>query len=383
MKNKVNSSNARFEYIDGLRGFAILGVIVAHSASITQTQGFIRTIADTAGMGVQLFFVISAFTIFHMLSRHAAQEFKPIRNFFIRRLFRIVPVYWFGIYLYTAIFGLKSRGWLPGPELWHYPWHITLTNLLHPLTQSSVVPGGWSISCEVLFYLSVPLWFKWIKNLSRAYVFTLICVFVLPIITKVISKIVNPSWVNVDPLLITLYWERFPLMSLGSFSFGILFFYLLKEENLVNFFRSKVINVWTVSIICLMLVSLSTVYPRVPVQIHIYCFLFMSLALMLSAQAWEFFVNRVTVFIGRISYSAYLFHFLVLKGISELVIQSSPNIVDNQYVYFLIVLVSGIGLTFPLAWCGYRFIESPAISASKRLIQLFEDKEKELRGGAV
>lgn len=376
-----NQSRNRFQYIDALRGFAILGVILAHAASITQTQGLLRTVANTAGMGVQLFFVISAFTIFHMLAKHAVQEKRPLRNFFIRRLFRIVPVYWFGILFYTAMFGLDSRGWLPGPELWHYPLHITLTNLLHPLTQSSVVPGGWSISCEVLFYLSVPIWFKWIRNISHAYIFAIVSVLILPIVTKILAKIAAPYFATIDPVLIKLYWERFPLMSLGSFSFGILLYYLLKKENHLRFFYSKKINAVTVGSICLLMASCMMLYPRLPVQSHLYCVLFMMLALMLSIHPWKVFVNPLTIFMGRISYSAYLIHFFVLKSLTVSLGQMAPGIVSQPMFYFGVVLVLGVGLTVPLAFCGYQWIEQPAINMSKQWIHNREKKEKELETG--
>jgi peptidoglycan/LPS O-acetylase OafA/YrhL len=114
MMRLIDKSSSRFDYIDALRGWAILAVIFAHAATMAPIQGSLRRFADNGFMGVHLFFVISAFTIFHMLSKHAEQESKPIRNFFIRRLFRIAPVYWFGIIFYIVVWGL-----LPRSQWWH------------------------------------------------------------------------------------------------------------------------------------------------------------------------------------------------------------------------------------------------------------------------
>lgn len=168
-------------------------------------------------------------------------------------------------------------------------------------------------------------------------------------------------------------------MSLGSFSFGIFLYYLLKEESFLNFFRAKKINAVTVFSVCLLLISLMTVYPQLPVQIHVYCFLFLVLALMLSQRPWKILVNPLTVLIGRISYSAYLFHFFALKAITLCLTQFFPGILHNQNGYFITVLLLGMVVTYPFAWCGYHFIELPAINFSKRLIQKFENKEKELQ----
>jgi peptidoglycan/LPS O-acetylase OafA/YrhL len=161
----------RLEYIDALRGWAIIGVILTHAAAITEIGGKVGRYALLGGYGVQLFFVVSAFTIFLTFDRGSRVERYPVANFFTRRLMRIVPVYWMGVLLYSCFYGLASRGWHEGPELWHVPVHLLLLNLLHPATLSSVVPGGWSISCEVLFYLTVPIWFALIKNRRSALLF--------------------------------------------------------------------------------------------------------------------------------------------------------------------------------------------------------------------
>lgn len=369
-----NNSSARFDYIDALRGIAIIGVIVAHAGSITKTEGILRTLSNTGGLGVELFFVISAFTIFHMLSKHIVQEKRPIRNFFIRRLFRIVPVYWFGIIFYTLIFGLNSRGWLPGPELWHYPFHLTLTNLLHPDTQSSVVPGGWSISCEFLFYLSVPFLFFFIRTLSRAYLFTLLCVFILPLCTVILRILSKPLWVSINPSLARFYWDRFPLVQIGSFSFGILLFYLLRNKIAVSFVRSKLINACSVIAVGLLIFCLAISSIRYPPAIDVYCFLFMLLAILLAVNSWGVFVNFFTIFVGRISYSAYIFHFFVIKMLIDYLPLRNFQIFNNNYVYFIIIALLGVGFTIPMAYLGYVLIESPSIKASRILIQYLENK---------
>lgn len=144
----------RLGFVDALRGIAILLVIGAHAGVVTGLVGLAGGLANLGGYGVQLFFVVSAFTIFLTLERARARETFSIRNFFIRRLFRIVPVYWMGILLYSALYHLQSRGWTAAPFAWHFPLHILLINSLVPSAQSSVVPGGWSISCEVLFYIT-------------------------------------------------------------------------------------------------------------------------------------------------------------------------------------------------------------------------------------
>jgi peptidoglycan/LPS O-acetylase OafA/YrhL len=368
-------TNTRFQYIDALRGIAILEVIIAHADTITQYHSRFGAIGT---QGVQLFFVISAFTVFFTLTKHAEEEYTPIaiRNFFIRRLFRIIPVYWFGIILYTCIFGTSSRGWLPGPQLWHYPLHLTLINLLHPETQSSVVPGGWSISCEVLFYLSVPLWFFTIRSISRAYILVLFSTLCLPIFTLFLRQILTPIFSHVDANLLTLYWQRFPTNQLGSFSFGILLFYLLKHENFMTIIRRKNINLISICFVCFLILLTLIVKIKFLLEIHVYAMLFMLLAVLLAAKPWGIFVNKFTIFMGKISYSAYLLHFLVLYFITNILSGWIPFIKDKPGLFFIVVTGLGILLTIPLARLGYLFIEQPTIRLSKMLIVQWESKNK-------
>jgi peptidoglycan/LPS O-acetylase OafA/YrhL len=105
---------------------------LTHAASLVGIEGLTARVAAFGGYGVQLFFVVSGFTIFLVYQKGLAAQKHPAANFFTRRLFRIVPIYWAGIVLYSAVYGLGSRGWQPGPELWHIPLHICCNCTLPP-----------------------------------------------------------------------------------------------------------------------------------------------------------------------------------------------------------------------------------------------------------
>lgn len=57
-------SNNRVEFLDALRGIAIIMVIITHASSIVGVQGAISHVTGFMAYGVQLFFVVSAYTIF-------------------------------------------------------------------------------------------------------------------------------------------------------------------------------------------------------------------------------------------------------------------------------------------------------------------------------
>ena len=96
---------ARYDFLDALRGIAALGVIMTHTGAIGihPDSEILKSIAVTGSRGVQLFYVISAFSLY--LSLHSRLgERHLIKKYFVRRFFRIAPLWWFAIILYMFIY---------------------------------------------------------------------------------------------------------------------------------------------------------------------------------------------------------------------------------------------------------------------------------------
>ncbi len=148
--------------LDGIRGLAILLVLMSHGfgAFTIQTRSeaiFKHVLASYGWMGVDLFFVLSGFLITGILlkTKHKANYFK---NFYMRRVLRIFPLYYF-IILVSFFILPKLGGWWTtafrngSTEL---PWFLSyLMNYLGTVT----VPLGhfWSLCVEEQFYLLWPL----------------------------------------------------------------------------------------------------------------------------------------------------------------------------------------------------------------------------------
>ncbi len=83
------SKSQRLAFVDALRGWAILAVIAGHTAlGFPPSSEITRVIAISGGHGVQLFFVISSFTLLLSLSVKSTTEARPILSYFIRRSLR-------------------------------------------------------------------------------------------------------------------------------------------------------------------------------------------------------------------------------------------------------------------------------------------------------
>jgi peptidoglycan/LPS O-acetylase OafA/YrhL len=158
-------------YLDALRGWAILLVVLSHAAqgqfavdALVQgaPQGRVLALPDWLvrvfayeGSCVYLFFVVSAISL--TLSWRARGE-TNWRDYFIRRFFRVAPMFYTGVALYIALFGWGPRLYAPAGI---GPGDVVLTlGFLHIWSTealNSVVPGDWSIGAEAMFYLILPL----------------------------------------------------------------------------------------------------------------------------------------------------------------------------------------------------------------------------------
>jgi len=154
----------RLPHVDSMRGIAILLVVMVHTAqSVDGKPEALRLFTDYGQMGVQAFFVASAYTLCHSWFGRA-DEGDRLSAFWIRRYFRIAPLYFLGIPLYLLVETLWSAARGDGavvPPQYLDAWNI-LANLafVHgfvPAANNNIVPGGWSIGTEMAFYAVFPL----------------------------------------------------------------------------------------------------------------------------------------------------------------------------------------------------------------------------------
>lgn len=136
---------------------AILGVVAVHCV-----QKFPTTIRplDTAlysgSWAVQLFYFVSALTMCHMWEQRENEPFRT-RRFYLRRFFRIAPLFWLAIPFYYFVGGSEVTSWQPcGVHARNILLTAGFLNWADPVSIHSVVPGGTTITIEMTFYLFFP-----------------------------------------------------------------------------------------------------------------------------------------------------------------------------------------------------------------------------------
>ncbi len=146
----------RIRGLDGLRGIAILLVILFHYIN-SSALGVFGRLCRTGWVGVDLFFVLSGFLITGILFEAQHKE-GYLRNFYARRLLRLFPAY----FVFVGLVLLLAHG--PG----EYPWRITAPYLLFGANivyifapdlrymGPTTVGHLWSLALEEQFYLLWP-----------------------------------------------------------------------------------------------------------------------------------------------------------------------------------------------------------------------------------
>jgi peptidoglycan/LPS O-acetylase OafA/YrhL len=271
---------------------------------------------------------------------------------------------------------MASRGWREGPELWHYPYHVFLVNIFHPLTSSSVVPGGWSISCEVMFYMMVPLLYKFFYTNKRIVYLMVFALFILPLGNYFLKKYaLNTFFAGYETSITNNFFYRWIPSQFACFGFGMILFKIYQDGSYKKYISKKSVNLLLVLIVSAALIAAKKFNLVLPQVHHIYACLFMILALLLSVYPWKIYVNNFTVFLGKISYSGYLLHFLVIKQTTIAIEKFAPTLMANKMLYFSIVALIGFILTIPLAYLSYKYVELSAVSWGKSLIKRLSKKE--------
>jgi len=149
--------------LDGLRGVAIITVVWHNVTAGTYTGSpinkFVNLFSNSGWVGVQLFFVLSGFLITGLLLDQKGSQHQ-FRNFFMRRMLRIFPLYYsvlIAVFVLAPLVGFMPN-WLSG-DYQHQVWYWTyLNNWAFAFGASGHgISHFWSLAVEEQFYLVWPI----------------------------------------------------------------------------------------------------------------------------------------------------------------------------------------------------------------------------------
>lgn len=331
--------------IQGLRALAFLLVFVFHLNSQWLPGGFI---------GVDVFFVISGFLMTSIILSQKEKGTFNFYNFFEKRIKRIVPaqfvmlliVAFFGFYMYLYTDLALLRKWLLSSAMFFSnAIFANNDNYFGANSTQNPVLHTWSLSIEMQFYLFLPIMLFFIKNK-----------YLKKVVILLISLLVIYSsveiWQNgIKPSLYFSFIARVPEFLVGAF-FSITF----KDRKL-----SKNVSV-LMSIIGLLMIFFSAILINessfFPGIIALIPCIGASL-LLISSETFitQIFSNKISVYIGELSYSLYLWHWPIMALL---------RYSNDEYLFSVQEMIGITFLTVLLGWLSYTFVETYFRSKNNR-----------------
>jgi peptidoglycan/LPS O-acetylase OafA/YrhL len=355
MKEKIYFPN-----LNGLRFIAAFLVIIHHiekyksAFKIDNYWGTVAFIGTIGKLGVVLFFVLSGFLITHLLliEEHSFKKIN-IGKFYIRRILRIWPLYYFIIILALFVLPNINLFTIPGYGkdviyssllLKIFLFAIFFPNLISPL--AGWVPYAshtWSVGTEEQYYLFWPIIIKY----SRKY--RIILMLFIIVFYQLFDKLLSTHYSDILPYrnIIKSFWQSFNIncMAIGGI-FAILFF---QKNKYLNYLRNNRLFYLTIALVTFLM--LKGVY--LPFHYESYSVLFGIIILNFATndKIKISLENRALNYLGNISYGLYMFHPIGI-GLA-IIITRSIGLTTNWFIYPITFV-----LTIIIAGLSYKYFES-------------------------
>ena len=357
-------SNNKSKYlpsIDSLRALAVLAVIIYHVDVNYLPGGF---------LGVDLFFVLSGYLISSLIIKEYRKTGSlNLYNFYIRRARRLLPAVYFMITIGLVVMVLFNEVLLRKSHLdaifgyiyssnWWYIFHKL--DYFDSFGAQSPFKHLWSLAIEEQFYMIFPLLFLLINRkkkskdgtykLNKNFLYVVLGLILVSLIAHILLFDIN----NISRIYFGTDTRAFSLLV------GVVGAILYPMEKL----HAKVTPQQNIMYSVISLVSIATLITVMIYTSEYNTWLYrggfllvaiIGLIVIISSGKQHTLMSRLlsfkpVVFIGKISYSLYLWHFPIL------VLTTPVSEIGNPNIIFVILRII---LTFALATASYVFVETP------------------------
>jgi len=345
-------------FIDGMRAIAVLGVILCHLNPTWMPGGF---------AGVDIFFVISGFVVSISVSNFDGIRLQNLIIYFYgRRLIRIAPaliICLLSTFITTALFipdawlskDIYNTGFFAFFGLSNFVLADNVGSYFSPSSAFNPFTQTWSLAIEEQFYIIFPLLFwAWLNKRKN---FSTFCYIILSISSLICCIILNKMDTTKSFYMI---WSRFWELGIGVLLFQLLSFGGHSFSLLCS--SRKIFSCGSDLAFLIMLAGLILAGPEFLPFPPAILSVFGAAGVLgfLHGRAGGFAYRCLTSglfrYLGKISYSLYLWHWPIL------VLCRWTVGLDKAVVQFVAVLV-----IFLLSSFSYYFIEQPPRQAGRLL----------------
>lgn len=352
--------NKRIQNLDPLRGFLALCVVIYHIANLSNAVGLPNftglPILHRGHTAVLVFFSLSGYLIIGLLYDEKKRfGFISIKNFYIRRVLRLYPVYYivlfFGLFFYLYLLPKLNIPVEINYNLMEgIAWNVAfLPNVFKELYDpGAILLVLWSIGIEEQFYLFIAPLLS-LLAINRYFKYLLI----FTVFYFAIYHIEVFSFLRRFHFLYYFMSTAGVLAILERYGFSIHFrplslrvcvyilFILHFTTDLFQFDEFLVKNLFELILFNLLIVNLANDY-----KLNI--------------------KSRILNYIGKISYGIYMYHMIILNLVLFIFLKIQNSISLNNWVVILLINISSILGTILISHLSFRYFESFFLTLKKK-----------------
>lgn len=325
----------KIQSLQVLRGLAAWLVVYHHYMQIfhsfNSTSSIGEFFSSRGGFGVDLFFVLSGFMMYLAASRPSTDGW----SFFIKRLFRVFPTYWF--FTFIIIIAVEL---IPSAFIYNQYTAYTLIQSLLFIPHENVsglgvypvLTVGWTLNYEVLFYSILAVCLAVFKRKGIYICCALILLF----------PVVFYSFDNVTMSVI-----KSPKM--WQFVFGMAIGYIFLKYKIIEIqlFKTGLISLIAGGIVLSGIVGYGLIHTTISASLIVIGFILINNLFNEKNLLTQFLIK-----LGDYSYSTYLAHILVL-GVLFNFFGSNPSPLKEVFVIISLSLT-----TYIISHYSYKYIEN-------------------------
>ncbi|MBH0057958.1 acyltransferase [Pseudoalteromonas sp. SWXJZ94C] len=355
-------------YLDFLRGWLALLVFFHHAAILGGGPGFLS--GEIGQEAVNAFMLASGFLIYFQCSISklygGLETKKGLKNFFIRRFFRIAPAYYISLIIALLLSTYLGQSREAIAEILPYTstdmaryyidepirsffLHITFVFGVIPEYAFSTPLPDWSLGLEAQFYFIFPLLFIFLKKNFLIF---------LPISLCGMFAI----WFISNRLGLHFSMPSYLPLKFHNFAAGIVLAYLM-----LNTQSAKYIKVFLILVV-LFFLYVGNKSLTIPL-LFIFSYWWICVEKNKNKKALSIlnslFNHKSSKFLAEISYSLYIIHLVIMLPFFAFFLNSFDLSFTTWFISTAILLL----ITIVCSYFMYRFIEIPGINYGKKLTQ--------------
>lgn len=342
--------------LTGMRFIAALMVFFFHAQYMnlfasTEAQASYHSLFGQGGWtGVGFFFVLSGFVL-----TWSARNDDSAGGFWRRRLFKIYPNH---VVMFVVAYVLCIVVAQQVINNGHALLNLFLLQAWSPYLEvnQTVNTVSWSLSCELLFYLSFPLLFRWISRIRAERLWkwaagVVAAIFAVPLIANLLPADPFLPWAGMsESQLWFIYF--FPPVRLLDFVFGIIVARMVMTGRRIPLGLGGAVA---------LAVAAYAVAPLVPGGFHLVAVTIVPLGLVIAAGAVAdtagqatFLGSRPMVWLGEVSFAFYMVHYQ-LQANGVILFGLKPTSTGGALATLALLFAA----TLLAAWLLYTLVERP------------------------